>query len=115
MHLPVAAQLMMAGVLHYHCIVSKSPISHNCFFIIVFPYSQKFFGPQPHSFTSSQYCHSFYNMTNQDSPLWERLGMDHDLSPPLTSLNITKTIKSESFTQPPAQCTIENNIAHQKW
>ena len=39
MHLPVAAQLMMAAVLHLHDIVSKSHISHNCFFIIVFLYS----------------------------------------------------------------------------
>ena len=26
-------------------------------------------------------------MSNQDSPLWERLGMDHDLSPPWILLN----------------------------
>ena len=29
-------------------------------------------------------------MANQDSPLWERLGMDHDLSPPRISLNMAK-------------------------
>ena len=46
MHLPVAAQLMMAAVLNQHDIVSKSHISHNHFFIIVFLYSQKFFGQQ---------------------------------------------------------------------
>ena len=39
--------------------------------------------------------------------------MDHDLSPPWTLLNITKAIKSGFFTQPPAQCKIEKNIAHQ--
>ena len=44
-HLPVAAQLMIAAVLHEHNVVSKSHISHNCFSIIVFLYSQKFFGP----------------------------------------------------------------------
>ena len=43
LHLPVAAQLMMAAVLHQHNIVIKSHISHNCFIIIVFLYSQKFF------------------------------------------------------------------------
>ena len=52
-------------------------------------------------------------MANQDSPLWERLGMDHDLSPPWASLNIVKAIKSGLFTQPPAQHTIEKNVAHQ--
>ena len=39
--------------------------------------------------------------------------MDHDLSPPWTLLNITKAIKSGLFAQPPPQCTIEKNIAHQ--
>ena len=39
--------------------------------------------------------------------------MDHDLSPPWTLLNIMKAIKSGLFRQPPAQCTIEKNIAHQ--
>ena len=38
MHLPVAAQLIMDAV------VSKSHISHNCFFIIVFCYSQERLG-----------------------------------------------------------------------
>ena len=46
MHLPVAAQLMMAAVLNWCMIVSKSCISHNCFLIIVFLYSQKVFGQQ---------------------------------------------------------------------
>ena len=57
MHLPVAAQLMMAAVLHQHDIVSKSHISHNCFFIIVFLYSQKSLATI--TFILSQYCHSF--------------------------------------------------------
>ena len=46
MHLPVVAQLMLAAVLNQHNIVSKSHISQNRFFIIVFLYSQKFFGQQ---------------------------------------------------------------------
>ena len=52
-------------------------------------------------------------MANQDSPLWERLGMDHELSPPWTLLKIMKAIKSGLFTEPPEQCTILKNIAHQ--
>ena len=44
MHLPVAAQHMMAAVLNKHDIVMISHISHNCFFIIVFLYSQEFWG-----------------------------------------------------------------------
>ena len=32
-------------------------------------------------------------MANQDSPLWERLGMDHDLSPPCTLLNVANVLK----------------------
>ena len=51
-------------------------------------------------------------MANQDSQLWERLGMDHDLSPHWTSLNIVKAIKSGLFAQPPVQHTIEENKAH---
>ena len=39
--------------------------------------------------------------------------MDHDLGPPWTLLNIMKAIKSGLFSQLPAQCTIEKNIAHQ--
>ena len=38
--------------------------------------------------------------------------MDHDLCPRWTSLNITKAVKSGLFAQPPAQSTIEKNIAH---
>ena len=111
MHLPVAAQLMMAAVLHQHDIAHKSHISHNCFFIIVFLYSQKFFGPQLHNYTLSQYCHSFFDMANQDSRLWERLGIDHHLSPPWTSLKIAKALKFGLFIEPPEQHTIERNIA----
>ena len=40
-------------------------------------------------------------------------GSDHDLSPPWTSLNIVKAIKSGLFAQPPAQLAIKENIAHQ--
>ena len=39
--------------------------------------------------------------------------MDHDLSPPWTSLNIMKAIKVGLLAQPSAQCTIEENIAYQ--
>ena len=52
-------------------------------------------------------------MANHDSPLWVRLDMDHNLSSPWTSLNFAKAIKSGLFLQPPAQCTIERNIAFQ--
>ena len=38
--------------------------------------------------------------------------MDHDLSPPWTSLNIVKAVKSGLFAQPSAQCRVEENIAH---
>ena len=53
-------------------------------------------------------------MANQDSPLWERLGIDRDLSPPWTLLYIVKAIKSGLFTEPPAQLIIGKNIAFQK-
>ena len=52
-------------------------------------------------------------MANQDSPLWERLGMDHDLSPPWTSLNMAKTLKIRLFIIPSEQCTIERTKAFQ--
>ena len=48
-------------------------------------------------------------MANQDSPLWERLGMDHDLSPPWTSLNMVKALKFRLFLIPPEQQTIKRN------
>ena len=52
-------------------------------------------------------------MANQDSPLWKRLGMDHDLSPPWTSLNMAKAIKFMLFILPPEQQTLEKNNAFQ--
>ena len=48
-------------------------------------------------------------MADQDSPLWERLGMDHDLSPPWTLLNIAKALKFGLFMESPEQHTIERN------
>ena len=48
-------------------------------------------------------------MANQDSPLWERLGMDHDLSPPWTSLNMVKALEFGLFIIPPEQQIIERN------
>ena len=50
-------------------------------------------------------------MANQDSPLWERLGMDHDLSPPWTLLNMVKALKFGLFIIPPEQQIIEKNKA----
>ena len=55
-------------------------------------------------------------MANQDSPLWERLGMDHDFSPPWTLLNMTllnmaKALKFGLFIIPPEQQAIERNKA----
>ena len=50
-------------------------------------------------------------MANQDSPLWERLGMDHDLSLPWTSLNMVTALKFGLFIVPPEQHTIERNKA----
>ena len=50
-------------------------------------------------------------MANQDSPLWERLGMDHDLSPPWISLNMATALKFRLFTIPPEQQTLERNRA----
>ena len=46
-------------------------------------------------------------MANQDSPLWERLGMDHDLSPPWTSLNVVKALKFGLLIIPPEQRAIK--------
>ena len=50
-------------------------------------------------------------MANQDSPLWERLGMDHDLNPPWTSLNMAKALKFELFRISPEQQTLKRNKA----
>ena len=52
-------------------------------------------------------------MADQDSQLLERLVMDHELSPPWTSLNIAKTLKFGLLIKPPEQDTIERNIAFQ--
>ena len=51
-------------------------------------------------------------MANQNSPIWERLGMDHDLSPPWTSLNIVKAIRAGLFALPPPPCTTERKKAY---
>ena len=53
-------------------------------------------------------------MANQDSPLWETLGMDHDPSPPSTLLDMTKALKLGLFIIPPEQITLERNKAF-KW
>ena len=50
-------------------------------------------------------------MANRDSPLWERLGMDHDLSAPGTLLNMVKALKFGLFIIRPEQHTIERNKA----
>ena len=39
--------------------------------------------------------------------------MDHDLSPPWTSLNIVKAIKAGLFAQPSEQILREHNAAYQ--
>ena len=51
-------------------------------------------------------------MANQNSPIWERLGIDHDLSPPWTSLNIPKAVKAGLFAQPLPPCTTERKKAY---
>ena len=61
----------------------------------------------------SMYCHSFVKMANQDSPLWERLGVDHDVSPPWTLLNMAKAVKFRWFIIPPEQQTLEMNKTFQ--
>ena len=52
-------------------------------------------------------------MANQDSPLWERLGMDHDLSTLWTLLNMVKALKFRLFIIPPEQQTLKRNKAFQ--
>ena len=52
-------------------------------------------------------------MANQDSPLWERLGMDHGLSPPWTMLNVAKAFKFRLLIIPPEQRTIKRGKAFQ--
>ena len=51
-------------------------------------------------------------MANQNSPIWETLGMDHDISPLWTSLNITKAIKAGLFALPPPPCTMQGKRAY---
>ena len=52
-------------------------------------------------------------MANQDSPLYERLGLDHGLSPPWTSNNISKALKFGLFITPPEEKIIERGKAFQ--
>ena len=52
-------------------------------------------------------------MANQNSPIWQRMGMDHDLSPPWTLLNIAKAIKAALFAQPSEQILRDDNRAYQ--
>ena len=52
-------------------------------------------------------------MANQESPLWERVGMDHDLSPPWTPLNMVKALKFGLLIIPPEQQTTERNKVFQ--
>ena len=47
-------------------------------------------------------------MANQDSPLWERLGMDCDLSPPWTLFNMVMAL---NLGLPPKHSTIEEGKA----
>ena len=91
--------------------MSKSCISHNRLFNIILLYLQKCFGQQLHNYLLSQYCHSFVDVANQDSPLWERVGMEDDLSPPLTSHNMVKALKFVLSVLPREQQTIEMNKA----
>ena len=46
-------------------------------------------------------------MAAQDSPLWERLGMDYDLSPPWTLFNMAMALNLGVLIIPPKQRTIE--------
>ena len=52
-------------------------------------------------------------MANQDSPLWERLGMDHDLSPPWTSFNMVMALNFRLLITPPKHSTIKESKAFQ--
>ena len=51
-------------------------------------------------------------MANQNAPIWERQGMDYDLSPLWTLLNIVKAIKAGLFAQPLPPCTTEKKKAY---
>ena len=79
----------------------------NCFFIIVFLYLQEFLGNNNPICYIQKYCHSFINMANQDSPLVERLGMEHYLTPPWMSHNAVKAIKLRVLIVPQEQKTTE--------
>ena len=50
-------------------------------------------------------------MANQDTPLWERLGIDYDLSPPWTLLNMVMALNLGLLIVPPTQSTIKNDKA----
>ena len=50
-------------------------------------------------------------MVNQDSPKWETLGMDHDLSPPWTLLNIVKALNLRLLIIPPKHRSIKEGRA----
>ena len=51
-------------------------------------------------------------MANQNSPVWERLGMDHDICSPWILLNIVKAIKAGLFELPPPPCTMQGKRAY---
>ena len=46
-------------------------------------------------------------MANQDSQLWERLGMEYDLSPPWTPFNMAMALNLRLLIIPPEHSTIE--------
>ena len=50
-------------------------------------------------------------MANQDTPLWERLGMDYDLSPLWTSFNMVMALNLRLLIIPPKHSTIEEGKA----
>ena len=50
-------------------------------------------------------------MANQDTPLWERLGMDYDLSPPWTSFNMVMALNLGLLIIPPEHRTIKRDNA----
>ena len=50
-------------------------------------------------------------MANQDSPLWERLGMDYDISPPWTFFNMAMTLNLGLLIIPLEHSTIKEGKA----
>ena len=62
------------------------------------------------------YYHStvipFHDKANQNSPIWVKLGMNHDLSPPWTWLNIAKAIKAGLLALLPPPHTTEGKRAY---